>query len=162
MKILFFYSKCFEWKLFLKFMAENVQTCLQSGALESPRKLLETYRQRLQIGEVFIKWADEYYSDQSRIGERITRRKLYNEYLNYSPEQLKFCSPIVFKKKFINYCALKGYFFNPGRYDPVYGLPLFFDQDGKPDLDDKSNGLEYFAIGKKESANPSPENLSDI
>lgn len=104
---------------------------------------------RLQIGEIFIKWADEYYSDQSRIGKRIARRQLYNEYLNYSPEQRKYCSPTVFKKKFINYCALKGYVFNPGRYEPVFGLPLFFDRYGKPDLDDKSSDLEYFTIAKK-------------
>ena len=114
-------------------------------------KWLKTYRQRLKVGEVFIMWADEYYSDQSRIGKRIARRKLYYEYLNYSPEQRKYCSPTLFKQKFINYCALKGYIFNPEQYDSVSGLPLYLDQDGKPNLDDKSNGLEYFTISKKEN-----------
>ena len=119
----------------------------------------ETRRLRQQDGETFIMWADEYYSDHSKFGTRIGRKILYDQYLDYSPEQRKFCSPTIFKKKFVNYCALKGYIFNPGRYDPVSGLPLYFDQDGKPDLDDKSNGVEYFAVGDKGSI-PNPDDPS--
>lgn len=146
-----------QWNLHWNFMAECIQAYLRYGVVESPGERLETRRLRQQVGEAFIMWADEYYSDESRIGERIARKKLYDDYLDYSPEQRKYCSPTVFKKKFIYYCSLKGYVFNPGRYDSVSGQPMFFDQDGKPDLDDKSNGLEYFTIGKKVSVNLNPE-----
>lgn len=149
-----------QWNLHWNFMAECVQAYLRYGVVESPGERLETRRLRQQVGEAFIMWADEYYSDESRIGERIYRKKIYDDYLEYSPEQRKYCSPMVFKKKFINYCDLKGYIFNPGRLDPVSGLPLFFDRDGNPDLDDKSNGMEYFTIVKKESVNLNPEEPS--
>ena len=148
-----------QWNLHWNFMAECVQAYFQFGVVEAPGERLETRRLRQQVGEAFIMWADEYYSDQSRIGERLTRKTLYDEFIDYSPEQRKYCSPTVFKKKFVNYCVLKGYVFNPGRYDPVSGLPMFFDQDGKPDLDDKSNGLEYFTIGEKGSI-PDPDDPS--
>lgn len=148
-----------QWNLHWNFMAECVQAYLQFGVVEAPGERLETRRLRQQVGEAFIMWADEYYSELSRIGERLPRKTLYDEFLDYSPEQRKYCSPTVFKKKFVNYCALKGYVFNPGRYDPVSGLPMYFDQDGKPDLDDKSNGLEYITIGEKGSI-PDPDDPS--
>lgn len=129
------------------------------GIIEPLGKNPKTCRLRQQIGETFIIWADKYYSDQSRIGERLPRKTLYDKFLNYSPEQRKFCSPTMFKRKFVNYCTLKGYVFNPGRYDSVSGLPMYSDQDGKPYLDDKSNGLEYFTIGEKGSI-PDPDDPS--
>lgn len=42
---------------------------------------------------------------------------------------------------------LKGYIFNPHKYDPVTGKPRRFDKNGKPDIDDKSGGIEYFMVG---------------
>ena len=33
---------------------------------------------------------------------------------------------------------------------------MYFDQDGKPELDDKSNSVEYFTIGEKGSI-PNPD-----
>lgn len=136
-----------QWNLHWNLMAECVRTYLRFGVVESPGERLEVRRLRQNVGEAFIMWADEYYSDESRIGERITRRALYDQYTEYAPEQKKYCSATIFKKKFMNYCSLKGYIFNPGRYDSMSGLPSFFDKDGKPDLDDKSNGVEYFTIG---------------
>ena len=46
----------------------------------------------------------------------------------------------------MKYCKLKGYLFNPARYDALSRLPLYYDKDGSPDLDDKSGGVEYFTI----------------
>lgn len=137
-----------QWNLHWNLMAECVRAYLLFGVVESPGERLEIRRLRQQVGEAFILWADEYYSEASRIGERIPRKTLYDQYLDYAPDQRRFCSQTVFKKKFTNYCSLKGYVFNPGRYDPISGLPLYLDKDGKPDLDDKSNGVEYFTIDK--------------
>lgn len=43
---------------------------------------------------------------------------------------------------------MEGWVFNPHKYDAKSGLPLFLDKDGKPVIDDKSGGVEYFTIGK--------------
>ena len=136
-----------QWNLHWNLMAECVQTYLRFGVIEAPGERLEARRLRQQIGETFIMWADEYYSEISRLGSRLTRKELYDNFKEYAPEQRKYCTAINFKKKFINYCKLKGYIFNPGRLDTISGQPLFFDQDGRPDMDDKSNGVEYFTLG---------------
>lgn len=138
-----------QWNLHWNLMAACIQTYLRYGVVEAPDERLEARRLRQQIGEAFIMWADEYYSEESRIGGRIARKMLYDSFLEYAPEQRKFCSSTAFKKKFINYCTLKGYIFNPGRYDSISGLPMFLDSDGKPDLSDKTNGVEFFTIGIK-------------
>ena len=45
------------------------------------------------------------------------------------------------------YCKWKGYVFNPQKYDKVTGKPIQYDKDGRPVIDDKSGGVEYFTIG---------------
>jgi hypothetical protein len=54
----------------------------------------------------------------------------------------------MFKKKFMQYCLFKGYLFNPHKFDPVTGKPHQFDKDGKPVIDDKAGGIEYFMLRK--------------
>lgn len=39
--------------------------------------------------------------------------------------------------------------FNPQKYDPKSGKPLFFDKDGKPVIDDKAGGVEYVTVGTR-------------
>ena len=39
--------------------------------------------------------------------------------------------------------------FNPQKYDSISGKPLYYDKDGKPIIDDKSGGIEYFTFGRK-------------
>lgn len=145
-----------QWNLHWNLMAECIQAYLRYGVVEAPDDRVEIRRLRQQVGETFILWADEYYSDEKRLNTRISRRMLYDSYLEYAPEQRKFTSASAFKKKFINYCNLKGYVFNPGRIDPISGKPLYVDSDGKADMSDKSNGVEFFTIGKK------PEKKEDI
>lgn len=137
-----------QWNLHWNLMAECVRAYLMFGVVESPGERLEIRRLRQDIGETFLLWADEYYSEISRVGDRIPRKTLYDAFLDYAPEQRKYCSATVFKKKLQKYCKLRGYIFNPGRYDAISGLPMYIDSDGKPDLDDKSNGVEYFTVGQ--------------
>lgn len=143
-----------QWNLMWNFLATCIQTYLRFGVVEAPGERLETRRLRQQIGEEFIMWADEYFSNEEKINERIPRKELYDTFLEYSPDQRKYTKPQNFKKKFKFYCEFKGYIFNPSRFDPISGEPMFFDADGNPDLDDKSNGCEYFSIAiPKEIAN---------
>lgn len=41
----------------------------------------------------------------------------------------------------------RGLLYNPHRYDHATKTALKTDKDGRPDLDDKANGQEYFMIG---------------
>ena len=53
----------------------------------------------------------------------------------------------MFKSKLKKYCELEGLIFNPDRYDPVRNRYLELDADGRPKMDDKSNGTEWITIG---------------
>ena len=75
------------------------------------------------------------------------RREIYENFIEYAPDQRKFTTPSNFKVKIRKYCEWKGYLFNPHKYDVKTGLCMFFDADGRPDDSDKTNGVEYFMIG---------------
>ena len=49
-------------------------------------------------------------------------------------------------------CAWIGWVFNPQKYDSVTKKPFNVDKDGKPVIDDKSGGVEYFTVGKEKGA----------
>ncbi|KAA6330236.1 hypothetical protein EZS27_021031 [termite gut metagenome] len=118
---------------------------------ENKRDTVEILADRLihqqEITELFISWADEYFSERKKFNIRLPRKWLYHACCNYGPIQRRFISPTLFKKKFMQYCMLKGYIFNPHKYDPITGKPHQFDKNGKPIIDDKSGGIEYFMVG---------------
>ncbi len=146
--VLFFDEWDFEqWNLLWNLLAECVCTYLKFGVVESPGERLELRRLRQSITEEFLLWADEYFSNDSKRNLKIQRKLLYDEFLEANPEQRKYYKATTFKTRIIAYCKYKGYIFNPCRYDRVTGLPAYFDKDGKPELDDKSGGIEYFTIG---------------
>ena len=37
--------------------------------------------------------------------------------------------------------------FNPHKYDSKTGNPFQMDKDGRPIIDDKAGGIEYFTVG---------------
>lgn len=45
------------------------------------------------------------------------------------------------------YCKFRDYFFNPECYNPITGAYRSVDKDGRPQLDIKRGGTEYFTIG---------------
>jgi len=143
-----------QWNLHWNLMAQCVQIYLQYGVVQAPGERLEIRRLRQDVGETFIMWADEYFSDASHLGARTPRKNLYDAYVEYAPEQRKYTTSHSFKKRLMKYCKLKGYVFNPGKYDPASGLPNCYDKDGNPDIDDKSAGVEYFTIAEGMSYDP--------
>lgn len=146
--VMFFDEWDFEqWNYTWNLLATCVQLYLKYGVIESPGERLEARILRQAIGEEFIAWADEYFSSDDNRNKRLVRKTLSENYLEYAPSQRKWNTANKFKNKIIKYCEWKGYVFNPQRYDPISSLPMFFDKDGKPDLDDKSGGVEYFTIG---------------
>lgn len=148
---LFFDEWDFEqWNLMWNLLAECVQIYLRFGVVESPSQRIEQRKLRQSMGEDFISWADEYFSDDERRNVRLKRREVYDDYLEYAPDQRRYTTASRFKSLIRYYCQWKDYLFNPHKYDPTTGLCQFFDKDGRPDDSDKSGGVEYIMLGDKE------------
>lgn len=141
-----------QWNLTWNLLANCIQLYLEFGVVQAPGERLEMRKLRQEITETLISWADEYFSDPSHLNTRLPKKDLYDAFCTYDPAQRKFISPTAFKKKFIMYCTWKGYTFNPNKYDPITGKPYQFDKDGKPVIDDKAGGIEYFTVGCSEDA----------
>ncbi|MCC2233396.1 DNA primase [Bacteroides fragilis] len=154
--VLFFSEWDFEqWNLTWNLLANCVQLYLTYGVVQAPGERLEQRKLRQEMGETLISWADEYFSGEEHLNVRLPRKDLYDAFCQYDNQQRKFVSPTAFKKKFIMYCAWKGYVFNPHKYDSITGKPFQVDKDGKAVVDDKSGGVEYFTVGT--GAQPIPE-----
>jgi hypothetical protein len=151
--VMFFDEWDFEqWNLTWNLLAECVQLYFRYGCIQSPQERIETRRLRSNMGEEFLAWAEEYFSDNHKRNRRLPRKELYDAFLEHAPAQRKYCSTTAFKTKILSYCKWKGYTFNPHKYDPVTGIPFQIDKDGQPVIDDKSGGVEYFTIGDKNFA----------
>lgn len=145
---LFFHEWDFEqWNLTWNLLSTCIQLYLQFQVVQAPGERLEQRKLRQEITEGFIAWADEYFSSEKNRNCRITRKQLNESFFEYDPNQRKYVSPTEFKKRFMKYCEWKGYAFNPNRFDPATGKPFSFDKDGRPILDDKAGGVEYFTVG---------------
>lgn len=136
-----------QWNLTWNLLANCVQLYLTFGVIQAPGERLEQRKLRQEIGETLISWADEYFSSTDHLNVRLPRKDLWDVFCNYDNAQRKFNTPTSFKKKFIMYCAWKGFVFNPQKYDSTTGLPFQTDKDGRPVVDDKAGGIEYFTIG---------------
>ena len=147
-----------QWNLTWNLIACCIQLYLRYGVIQAPKARIEQRRLRQEISEGFLLWADEYFSAKSRIGVQIPRKELQNSYYESDPQQRKYVTPNEFKKRFKKYCIYRHYILNPNLYDPATGLPLKYDHDGHPILDDKSSGIEYFTIAP---AKDNPETGKD-
>ena len=136
-----------QWNLFWNLVASCLQIYLKFGVVQAPRERIEIRQLRQDMGETFLSWADEYFSDPEKLNCRLIRKMLYDEYIRYSNLPPKLVSPTAFKNKIKAFCTWKGYRFNPHMYDVTSGKPLKYDKDGRPDTDDKSGGVEFFWLG---------------
>ncbi len=155
--VLFFSEWDFtQWNLCWNLLANCIQLYLTYGVVQAPGERLEQRKLRQEIGELFISWADEYFSSDEHLNHRLVKKELYDALVNYDPKNRDFINPNAFKKKLIAYCRWKGFVFNPQKYDPRSGKPLFYDKDGKAIIDDKSGGVEYVTIGTTPGESPAP------
>ena len=158
--VLFFNEWEFDqWNLFWNLMANCVQLYLKMGVMEAPGERLERRIIRQKMGESFLMWAEEYYSpgEETKLNQRISRKEIFDKYLYEFPNERKFTTPQKFREKLEAFCQWKGYKLNPQRYDSVTGLPMYFDKEGNPNVDDKSGGVEYFTIGSDNLDTEPPE-----
>ena len=143
-----------QWNLLYNLLASCVQAYLQFGVVQAPGDRLELRRKRQEIGESFLQWADEYFSSPDHLNQAIVRKTMYDALLDNDPAQRKYTGPSAFKKKMLAYCDYRGLMFNPHKYDPATGEPMYFDRQGNPETDDKRGGVEYFTIGNERFASP--------
>ena len=136
-----------QWNLCWNLLANCIQLYLKYGVVQAPGDRLELRKLRQEITETMISWADEYFSDVTKLNISINKKELWESFCLYDPSVRKYFTPTSFKKKFKMYCEFKGYIFNPHKYDVVTGKPCFFNKDGVPIIDDKSGGVEYFRVG---------------
>ena len=138
-----------QWNLHWNLLAMCVQTYLKFGVVEAPQERLASRKLRQDIGESFLTWADEFFSNKEKIGIRLKKNvDLYQEFIKFGGHNMKYETISLFKKKLKWFCDLRGFKFNPHLYDQVSGKALRYDKDGNPVEDDKSNGIEFIMIGE--------------
>lgn len=150
-----------QWNLLYNLMAECVQLYLRFGVVQSPGERLEVRKLRQDAGEAMIMWADEYFSNPNKLNVELRRIDMYVDFKNtLHSSELKYYTTYQFKKRLQAYCKLKGYVFNPQKYDRLTGEPLERDEDGNALIDHKSGGVEYFTIGNDYYNTSRPETPS--
>ena len=137
-----------QWNLCWNMVAQCIKLYFKIGVVESPGEKIAIRKLRQEMGENFLLWAEEYFSDESRLNIEIARKELFNSLIEYmGSAAVKYYTPNKFKRSIENYCLYKGYILNPQKYDPVTNKAYKYKKDGSPDIDDKRCGVEYFTIG---------------
>lgn len=149
-----------QWNLFYNFMASCLQLYFKaqalgwgvnnSGLIAPPTERLDRRRMRQYIGENFLAWADEYFSvtegedigtiSNADINVPIPRKELSDNFHEKNPNDRRYVTAHIFKKKMKAWCDYRGLLFNPHKRDDY----------GRHGLDDKSGGVEYFMIGNRD------------
>lgn len=144
-----------QWNLFWNFAATCLQVYFKFGYVPAPGDRLEVRKLMQEIGTEFDNWANAYYAEANgRLNKRISRQEVYTALFEGADgvkgighDRKTYYSPQNFKKRLISWCKLHGYVLNPASFNPVTGKYVKYDKDGRPCLDDKSNGIEYLTVG---------------
>lgn len=137
-----------QWNAFYNFMAECIHIYLKFGFIKAPEENLERRKQRQTMGETFLDWAEDFFSDDVNLNAEIPKKELYDygekSFLGKHPTQRRFNSPTMFKKKVKAFAAYKGYVFNPNK--PLKKNGEVISPNGG---DNKTCGIEYIELGTK-------------
>lgn len=156
-----------QWNLFYNLVATSLQLYFRYGLVQAPGRDLELRRLRQQMGEDFLTWAEEYYSDAKReqtegdedvefpyghLERREERKAINADFLEKHPRAARYMSPTRFGKCIKWYCKYKGLHLNPHKPDRegnTFG-DWIKENPKKPFLGgpDKAAGVEYFTLSK--------------
>lgn len=152
-----------QWNLFDNFMMECCWIYLRvrsygmnpggkaEGLIPAPGNNLRKRELRQAMGEGFLSWALLKFTSEDSLGVRISRKDLYDSYLEADKLGGRYCNPVEFKKRIERFCEYAGYHLNPSRPHSKTGA-LFADWKAAINESvfigsyDKSNGIEYFTI----------------
>lgn len=130
-----------QWRLFYSFMAQCVQIYLRYGLVAAPSEKLELRRQRQQIGEAVIDWADTFFDPTANnINVQVARKTCLDSFYEAFPRQRNYIDSRDFKRRLQLYCKFKGLIFNPNkqRDHELHGGDI------------KTGGVEYFIIANSD------------
>ncbi len=137
-----------QWNLAYNLAAASLQLYLRYGLVKAPLHRLELRNLRQEMGEAFMEWADEYFSNSLNLNMRIPRQELVDNFLLRVPTAKRYYTPNSFKKKLKAYARFRGYKFNPDLYDKD-GNPKKYDNKGRSIDYDKAGGVEYITIAEE-------------
>lgn len=132
-----------QWNLFYNMAAMSLYLYFKYGLIEAPSDKLINRKLRQEMGESFLDWAEEYFSNPNNVNGQIYKDMMYQGtrgdtdaikhgegFVTKYPGQRKYTSVQLFKQKVKIFCRYKGYEFNPG----------------KKGGDIKKGGKEYLAV----------------
>jgi len=94
------------------------------------------------------------FHENSKIGQRNSRKELYDDFLNQHQHARKYVTATSFKKRMIYYCKYKGFHFNINKPNAdgiefVTWIKHYPNSTFEGEAD-KSGGVEYFSIATSE------------
>ncbi len=154
-----------QWNLFYNLMANAVSLYFQSiennwvgsgkGIIEPPGRDIEMRRLRQTMGENFLIWADEVFSDGTGehcyLNVRTVRRNMFENCYISMKQDAKHLTPAKFMEKLKAYCKYRKLHLNPGvrNKDGHECTVAWLNQN--PDqiftgMPDKSGGHEFIQV----------------
>lgn len=148
-----------DWNLFYNLMANCLLLYFRSlkngwakkdqGIVDPPMETLEKRRLRQSMGEIFLTWADAYFTKEN-LNVRMPRQTLYDKFCEFDSNTKKYYNSTKFGKAIKAYCEYSGYHLNPQKNNEEGVLfPDFireFPEQSFFGSMDKSGGVEYFTI----------------
>jgi hypothetical protein len=117
-----------QWNLFYNFAAMALHFYFKYGLIDAPSEKLLNRKLRQEIGEQFLDWAEEYFSNPANVNTQIYKDTLYQSskgetdniihgdgFVTKYPTQRRWTTIQVFKTKIKLYCQFKGYDYNPSK-----------------------------------------------
>ena len=150
-----------QWLLFDNLMLECVMLYMRSlenswagpgqGAVLPPMENLRRREYRQEMGEMFLSWADIYFSPEAgHLGSRTPRKEMYESFLSEYGQRSTQISARSFRDKIHAYCKYASLHFNPAKRNSE---GLSFDEfsnkyPGKSFFGERdvSGPTEYFTI----------------
>lgn len=155
-----------QWELFWNLVAQCVQIYFRFGCVQAGGNKAEQRRLRQEVGEEFLMWADEYFSDERRLDVEILRSDIYEALKSYVGNgRSQFYTPTGFSKRLRAYCKFRGYLLNPDCYNPSTKEYRRYDNTtGRPVTTIKRGGVEYFMIARPDyyDTHALPDMFNDI
>ena len=115
-----------QYNLFYNFAAFCLHTYFKHGIIEAPTEELHRRRIRQELGESFLDWANEYFSNPNNLNQRLSKHEMYSMdkndpnikihgegFKDRFPRSAAYTNITSFKKKIKGYCDFKNYNYNP-------------------------------------------------
>ncbi len=154
-----------QWCLFDNFLCECVMIYMRildrgwsdpgRGTIDPPMEDIKRRELRQSMGEMFLQWADIYFSpDGGNLNSRIIRKNIYLAFLEEFNQRSTIMSSKSFRDKLVAYCRFSGLHLNAHKQDKQ-GLSFadhFAKHPGESFIGDRdiSQSLEFYTVNTTE------------